>query len=678
MHGLDELGFEARHVLHGDLVGVALGGGEDADDLIRRIQGRILRLLQKLRHVRAAVERLARRLVEVGAELREARQLPVLRQIHAQAAGDLLHRAELRSAADTRDRKTHVDGRTHAGVEQIRLKEDLTVRDGDDVRRDIGGDIARLRLDDGQRRHAAAAQLVGKTGRALEKPGVQIEHVAGVRLASGRALQEQGNLTVGDRLLGEVVIHDQDVLARIHERLADGGAGVRRDIEHRRGLRRVRADDGGIVHGAVAAQGLHNARDGGFLLADGDIDADHVLALLVQDRVDGDGGFAGLAVADDQLTLTAADRHERVDGLDAGLERHGDALAVEDARRGAFDGAVLDGVDRALSVHGTSQRVHDAADHAVAHGHLDDAARTAHRHALLHVLVVAEQDHADVFRVEVHDHAAQVAREVEHFARHDVGKTGDAADAVRHADDLARLEDVDVGVYGGELPADGFRDRLRLGIGAERVALHVLRQAVELVGERAVIDRIADAHAHAADEVLVHLVAAGDERLTQDLRELLHLLVGEGLGARYGNIQFLQFVHIQNITRHCSHKVLDLLDEAVCKSLTGFAVLIAAEDLRCLVRHEADRVRGDAVFHVGAQLRLGLGGVQAHLLGLLRARVGGGFAVFGCAVVRLPQLRLVFGGGFGVRVGDIRAQALSFALGVGGSLQVIRDPVSAP
>ena len=69
--------------------------------------------------------------------------------------------------------------------------------------------------------------------------------------------------------------------------------------------------------------------DGRALLADRDVDAAHLLlrvagvpgALLVHDRVDGDGGLAGLAVADDQLALAAADRDHRVDGLDPGLQR---------------------------------------------------------------------------------------------------------------------------------------------------------------------------------------------------------------------------------------------------------------------------------------------------------------------------------------------------------------------
>jgi hypothetical protein len=63
-------------------------------------QRRILALLQNLHQALAAIELRLRRLVEIGAELREGRQFAVLRQVQAQRAGDLLHRLDLRVAAD--------------------------------------------------------------------------------------------------------------------------------------------------------------------------------------------------------------------------------------------------------------------------------------------------------------------------------------------------------------------------------------------------------------------------------------------------------------------------------------------------------------------------------------------------------------------------------------------------
>ena len=82
-----------------------------------------------------------------------------------------------------------------------------------------------------------------------------------------------------------------------------------------------------VLHGISISETLDNLGYGGPLLSDGDVDAvQHLLwvsgiveTLLVDDGVDSDGGLSGLTIANDQLTLATADRHEGVDGLDASL-----------------------------------------------------------------------------------------------------------------------------------------------------------------------------------------------------------------------------------------------------------------------------------------------------------------------------------------------------------------------
>ena len=71
------------------------------------------------------------------------------------SACHLLHGLDLSVAADTGHRDTGVDCRHDTGVEQLGLQEDLTVSDGDNVGGDVGGNVARLRLDDGQSRQRA-------------------------------------------------------------------------------------------------------------------------------------------------------------------------------------------------------------------------------------------------------------------------------------------------------------------------------------------------------------------------------------------------------------------------------------------------------------------------------------------------------------------------------------------
>ena len=127
-------------------------------------------------------------------------------------------------------------------------------------------------------------------------------------------------------------------------------AAYGRDVLHGRRLGGRRRDDDRVIHRAGIGEDLHDLRDRRALLPDRAVDADHVAALLVDDRVQNDGGLAGLAVADDQFALAAADRNHRVDGFDAGLQRLAHRLAVHDAGGDALDRDALIRGDRALAV----------------------------------------------------------------------------------------------------------------------------------------------------------------------------------------------------------------------------------------------------------------------------------------------------------------------------------------
>ena len=109
-------------------------------------------------------------------------------------------------AAHARHRDADVDGRAHAGVEELRLEEDLAVGDRDDVRRDVGRHVAGLRLDDRQRGQRAAAEVVVELDARSSRRRVQVEDVARVGLATRRAAQQQRHLAVGVGVLGEVVV----------------------------------------------------------------------------------------------------------------------------------------------------------------------------------------------------------------------------------------------------------------------------------------------------------------------------------------------------------------------------------------------------------------------------------------------------------------------------------------
>src|SRR3954463_1117220 len=122
------------------------------------------------------------------------------------------------------------------------------------------------------------------------------------------------------------------MLPVITEILAHRTGSVRRNVLHRRGLRGGRSDDDGVVHCPSIAKDFDDLRDRRTLLADSVVNANEVVALVIDDGVDGYGGLASLAVADDQLALSAADRDHAVDGFQPGRHRFSHRLAIDDTR----------------------------------------------------------------------------------------------------------------------------------------------------------------------------------------------------------------------------------------------------------------------------------------------------------------------------------------------------------
>src|SRR3954464_5556367 len=88
---LTELVLEAGDLGGRDVVEVAVDPGEDRDDLLLDRPRLVLRLIQSRDHALASRQRALGGGVELRAELREGLELPVLREVELQAAGDLAH-----------------------------------------------------------------------------------------------------------------------------------------------------------------------------------------------------------------------------------------------------------------------------------------------------------------------------------------------------------------------------------------------------------------------------------------------------------------------------------------------------------------------------------------------------------------------------------------------------------
>ena len=176
-------------------------------------------------------------------------------------------------------------------------------------------------------------------------------------------------------MLGEVVIDDKDVSAPVHKFFRDRGARIGGDILQGRGFARRRADDDGIIEGAVLLQGLNHAVHRRSFLSDCDIDADDVFSFLVNDGIDGEGGFSRLPVADDQFALALAHGDHAVDRLDARKQGAVDVCTVENGGGGRFHRTVFFARNRLSAVERDTQGIDDAPQQGVADGHADDFSR---------------------------------------------------------------------------------------------------------------------------------------------------------------------------------------------------------------------------------------------------------------------------------------------------------------
>ena len=320
-------------------------------------------------------------------------------------------------------------------MEQFALEEDLAVRDGDDVRRNIRRNVARLRLDDRKCGQRTAAQLIRQLCRALQQSGVQVEDVAGICLASGRSADQKGQCAVSDRVLGQIIIDNQNVLALVHEILTHRASGVRSDVLQRGQLTCRCADNDRVVHCACQRQFLDQRCNGRVLLSDGDVNADNIFASLVDDGVGRNNRLTGLSVADDQLTLTLADRDHGVDCLDTGLQRLLNRLTVDDSRCRTLDRTGFGGLNRTLAVDRLTQCIDNAADQCLADRYGYNLAGALDDVAFLNALVGAQ--HYDGYGVllKVLGHAVFAVAKFDELVGHTFFQTGCTCDTVADQND---------------------------------------------------------------------------------------------------------------------------------------------------------------------------------------------------------------------------------------------------
>ncbi len=436
--------------------------------------GAKLRLLETSSNSFAVFDGLAGVVVEPGAEPCEGLELFELGVGKLEISRRFTVGRLLRLAAHPRDGAADIDRGEYARFEQGRREVDLAVCDRDQIGRNVGGDVLRFGLDDRQGGERSAAQFGAQTGRPLEQSGMDVEDVSGKGLASRGTPEQERQLAVGAGVLREIVVDDQHVTAAGHELLGDAGRGVGRDEDPAGRVIAFSDDDHGVVERCMVAQVGDDLGDGGCALADGAIDANDVLIALVEDGVDRDRRLAGPAITHDQLALAAADRNQRVDDLESGLQRHGDRGPVHDRHSRAFDRQARACEHSSFAVEWQSERIDDTPQQPVADRHVHDPARSPDFVARVHLPVVAEHDDADLLFVYVEGDARHAAAQGEQLVEADPGEAGHPGDTRRDARDGPDLVRLQLRLEGLAPLSQGRECRVEAGLQAVGHGVHAL------------------------------------------------------------------------------------------------------------------------------------------------------------------------------------------------------------
>ena len=101
---------------------------------------------------------------------------------------------------------------------------------------------------------------------------MKIKHITRIRFTTRWALQNQRNLTIGNRLLGKVIIDDQRIHTIVHEELTHRCTREGRDILVGRIIASRRRNDNGVFHRASFLEYGNGASDVRILLTNSNVD----------------------------------------------------------------------------------------------------------------------------------------------------------------------------------------------------------------------------------------------------------------------------------------------------------------------------------------------------------------------------------------------------------------------
>jgi len=127
---------------------------------------------------------------------------------------------------------------------------------------------------------------------------------------------------------------------------------------------------------------------------------------LVNDGINGNSGFSGLSISNDELSLSSSYWDQTIDCLKTSLHWFVDGLSWDDTWGSDFNELSLGGLDGSLSIDGVSEWVKYSSDHFITDGDVNDGTSSSDDISFSDFSIVTQDDDTDVIGFQIQGHTS--------------------------------------------------------------------------------------------------------------------------------------------------------------------------------------------------------------------------------------------------------------------------------
>mmetsp|Transcript_21888 Transcript_21888/g.36066 ORF Transcript_21888/g.36066 Transcript_21888/m.36066 type:complete len:302 (-) Transcript_21888:151-1056(-) len=285
-------------------------------------------------------------------------------------------------------------------------------------------------------------------GGTLEKTRVEVENVTRVGLTSRRTTEKQGHLTVGNSLLGEIVIKDHSMLPIVTKVFSHSGTSVGSQELKRSGVGSSCGNDNAVVHGLLIIELTDKLSNGGSLLSNTNVNTGEgiLLGLLVNNGVNSNGSLTSLTITNNQLTLTTSNGDKSIHSLKPGKHRLGHRLTRNNSWGLNLSTRALAVVQTGAPINGLSNTINNTSQKLRSDGNIHNGTGTLHGVSLKNITIVAENNNSHIVLFQVKSHPAETAGKHNHLSSLDIGKSVNTGNTISYGNNGSGLGILDSGV----------------------------------------------------------------------------------------------------------------------------------------------------------------------------------------------------------------------------------------